>query len=107
MNPLHQGGWHGDLSLTSAQKRINLQAKSQNRSVTFDPTITTKNNLTECFCIFMDPMRISQHPAQQRVTPGAELRHETVEVYTDGACINNGKRNAKSGSRAWFGPNDP
>ena len=28
-------------------------------------------------------------------------------VYTDGACVNNGRKNAKAGSGAWYGENDP
>ena len=107
MNPLYQGGWHGNLSLTSARKRMNIQTKSQNGSVTFDPTITTKNELNECFRIFTDPTKTTKQPAQRRITPGAELRHRTSEIYTDGACINNGKKNARSGSGVWFSPNDP
>jgi len=28
-------------------------------------------------------------------------------VYTDGACSNNGRRNAQAGIGVWWGPNDP
>ena len=107
MNPLHQGGWHGDLSLTSSRKRANLRARDQNDPIIFDPSMTAKNDLTECFRIFSDPTKISKNPAQRRVTPGTGLRHATIEVYTDGACINNGKKNARSGSGIWFGQNNP
>jgi ribonuclease HI len=107
MNPLHQTGWHGNLSLSSARKRRNLQNKSQNKSVTFDPTITTKSDLTECYRIFTDPARASRLPAQRQVNPGTELRHQTIEIHTDGACMNNGKKDARCGSGVWFGPNDP
>jgi len=31
----------------------------------------------------------------------------TIKVYTDGACLNNSKKDAKSGSGIWFGPNNP
>ena len=106
MNPLHTTAWHENLSLTSNWKGLNLQAKSQNESILFDPTITTKNNLTECFRIFTDLSKASKNPAQCRVTARASLRHATTEVYTDGACINNGKENAKSGSGTWFRLND-
>ena len=86
---------------------MNLRAKNQNKSIIFDPTITTKNDLTECFCIFTDPTRTSKTPAQHQVTPGTKIRHPTMKVHTDGACINNGKQNAQSGSGIWFGPNNP
>ena len=29
-----------------------------------------------------------------------------IEVFTNGACYNNGKLNARSGSRIWYRPND-
>lgn len=30
-----------------------------------------------------------------------------IDVYTDGSCINNGKKNAKAGYGVWFGEDDP
>lgn len=36
-----------------------------------------------------------------------EVVHDYVVVYTDGACQNNGKFNAKAGIGVWFGPNHP
>ena len=32
------------------------------------------------------------------------LRDQQIEVYTDGACYDNGKANVRYGSRVWFGP---
>ena len=32
---------------------------------------------------------------------------ESIRVYTDGSCINNGKKNARGGVGVWFGENDP
>ena len=32
---------------------------------------------------------------------------DTITVYTDGACINNGRENAAAGSGTWYGENDP
>jgi ribonuclease HI len=43
----------------------------------------------------------------KRLQPQATgLRHEEIDVYTNGACLNNGKANATCGSGIWFGPND-
>jgi ribonuclease HI len=78
----------------------------QNKLITFNPSITTKNNLTKCFQIFTNPKVPSKQPAKRRIDPGANLRHQTVSVYTDGACLNNGKSNTQSGSGIWFGPDD-
>lgn len=30
-----------------------------------------------------------------------------VEVYTDGACSNNGRKNPQAGIGVWFGTNHP
>ena len=38
---------------------------------------------------------------------GPTPRCEIVTVYTDGACINNGKKNSRCGSGVWFGQDDP
>ena len=32
---------------------------------------------------------------------------KTVNIYTDGACSNNGQRGAKAGLGVYFGENDP
>jgi ribonuclease HI len=98
---------HGNLSLTASRKRKNLQAKYQNELITFDPSITSKTSLTDCFHIFTDPNTASKLPAQRGIDPSAELRHHKIKVYTDGACSNNGKTNARCGSGIWIAPDDP
>jgi ribonuclease HI len=35
------------------------------------------------------------------------VRYRDISIYTDGACYNNGKLNARCGSGIWFAPNDP
>ena len=106
LNPTHQGYHHGNLSLTRTRKEQNARAKATNDAITFDPTITCKNNLAECFRIFTDPTKISNAPARRYQDPRTQDRHPKIEVYTDGACFNNGKLNARSGSGIWFGPTD-
>jgi ribonuclease HI len=49
---------------------------------------------------------MSNAPATCHQTLPQEIRLPTITVYTDGACFNNGKENACSGSRIWFGQND-
>ena len=34
-------------------------------------------------------------------------RHQEIKVYTDGACMDNGKANARCRAGVWFGPEDP
>lgn len=84
---------------------MNIKAQDQNESITFDLTITTKNDLTKSFCIFTDPTRNTKNPAQCWVMSRTKLRHLKTKVYTDGTCTNNGKQNSRSGSRVWFSPN--
>jgi ribonuclease HI len=83
-----------------------MRARAENGAILFNPTITAKNNLAECFRIFTDPAKISSEPAKRHQDPRTNLRHPTIEVFTDGACYNNGKLNARSGSGIWYGPDD-
>lgn len=45
------------LSLTRSCKQRNVQARETNGAITFDPSITCKGSLAECFRIFTDPNR--------------------------------------------------
>jgi ribonuclease HI len=105
LNPLSPGNGHGNLSLTRRRKKQNETAKAQNGEILFDPSMTCKTDLAECFRIFIDPNRTSTEPARRTETRGTHLRIQEATVYTDGACTNNGKANAKCGSGIWFGPN--
>jgi ribonuclease HI len=104
-NPLSPGHAHGNLSLTKRRKRRNAIAKPLNGEILFDPTITSREDLSECFRIFTDPKRISSNPARRDAPHDTRLNLKELTVYTDGACINNGKEDAKCGSGVWFGPN--
>jgi hypothetical protein len=63
-NPLTEDPAHANLSLTPRRKAINESAKVANKDVTFDPTITCKDEIAEGFRIFTTPERISIHLAQ-------------------------------------------
>ena len=91
LNPTHQGYHHGNLSLTRTRKGQNMRAQVENGAILFDPTITTKNNLAECFRIFTDPAKISNELAMRHQDPRMNDRHATIKVFTDRACYNNGK----------------
>src|SRR5260370_42530167 len=41
------------------------------------------------------------------VTCQFNVRYRSISVYTNGACYNNGKLNAKCGSGIWFAPDNP
>ena len=103
-NPLSPGHNHGNHSLTRRRKRRNQIAKAINGEILFDPSITNKDDLSECFRIFTDPSRISNRPARRVEPRETRLRLQEIIAYTDGACINNGKENAQCGAGIWFGP---
>jgi ribonuclease HI len=106
LNPLRRDD-HGNLSLTRTRKAANIAAKEMQGTITSDPTLTAKDDLAECFRIFVNPDRISNSPAERIRTRDFVIQEEELKVYTDGACMNNGKENAYCGSGVWIGPNHP
>jgi ribonuclease HI len=106
LNPTHQGYHHENLSLTRTRKGQNMRVRAENGAILFDSTITTKHNLAECFRIFTDPTKISDILAMRHQDPRTNERHETIKVFTNRACYNNRKLNARSGSGIWYSPND-
>ena len=98
---------HDTLSLTPDRKARNIIAKMEKKDIAFDPTITCKDGIAECFRIFTDPEKISNTPASRRPQRGSYLDHVEMRVYTDGSCINNGKANAKCGSGVWIENDHP
>ena len=98
---------HDTLSLTPNRKTRNNDAREEGQKVLFDPTITCKNGIDECFRIFTDPERISRLPANRHPQQGVNLEHTEMRVYTDGACMNNGKRDAICGSGIWIDEEHP
>jgi len=105
-NPLHPGDPHDNLSLTSTRKIRNENARQNNNLILFDPSITTKTSLADCFRIFTDPNRISKYPAQRYYARGIRMRCRPLQIFTDGACFENGKKNAQCGSRIWIKDGD-
>jgi ribonuclease HI len=105
-NPLTNHPANDNLSLTPSRKVRNEWAKKNNKNITFDPSITSKMNLTECFRIFTDLQKISDLPATCHLTRPQVRGIQPITAYTDGACFNNGKGDAICGSGIWFGQND-
>ncbi|KAF8496113.1 hypothetical protein F5888DRAFT_1569622, partial [Russula emetica] len=100
LNPLFEDN-HGNLSLTPKMKLQNDVARRENEKIPFDPSITSENNVAECFRVG----RLSKNPAQRHVTGGPNRRHDKIKIHTDGACFNNDKQNAQCGG-VWFSHND-
>jgi len=95
------------MSLTRSRKLRNERARQIDREITFNPSITCKESLAECFRIFTNTDRNSTHIAQRYRHRGPTPQCEEITVYTDGACIDNSKKNARCGSRVWFGQDEP
>jgi len=106
LNPLRLGDPHDNLSLTRHRKAQNEREREQQGEIIFNPSITCKETLAECFRVFTDPKRLTATPAQRYYTPGIQLQARTITVYTDGACFNNGKLDARCGSGVYFSPDD-
>ena len=95
------------LSLTPNRKARNVVALITNKDVIFDPSITCKGSLADCFRIFTNTEENTPNPAMRTPTRGINLANNKIEVHTDGACMNNGKADASCGSGIWFGPGHP
>ena len=83
-----------------------MGARPRPDPITFDPSITTGETLDEGFQIFTNPNVFSCLPAH-RTAQEVTVRDEETIVYTDGSGSNNGDADAKAGSGAWFGRDDP
>ncbi|KAG1875983.1 ribonuclease H-like domain-containing protein [Suillus tomentosus] len=57
----------------------------------------------------MDPQKLTQVPTLrlQRLSTGRQTNDTTLEVFTDGACLENGKENTRCGSGIWVAPDHP
>jgi ribonuclease HI len=104
-NPTTQDPPDG-MSLTRTRKLRNELARQNDGEITFDPAITCKESLAECFRVFTTPEDDPPHMAQRYRHRGPIPRCEEITVYTDGACMNNGKKNARCGSGVWFAQDD-
>ena len=62
---MHPGDNHDGLSLTRSRKTNNETARHNNGAITFDPTITCKKHLSECFQIFTNPDRLTNTPVKR------------------------------------------
>jgi len=95
------------LSLTPTRKTNNLRAKLNNDEITFNPTLTCNESLAETFRVFVDPSRISALPALRPPPTGRILSCPKITIYMDGACLNNGKKNAACGGGTWVSQGSP
>ncbi|KAI0327200.1 hypothetical protein GY45DRAFT_1257511, partial [Cubamyces sp. BRFM 1775] len=91
------------LSLTPSQRERNEVAHSEQGRILFDPSLTQALPLASAFRAFVggaDRQTLARRARPYRVAD------EEVEVYTDGACRDNGLASAAAGGGMWFGPGD-
>ena len=62
-NPLQIGEQHDKLSLTIWRKTNNTKAKADDKEIIFNPSITCRDSIAECFKIFTDPKCLLPIPA--------------------------------------------
>ena len=103
-NPLQIGEQHDKLSLTHRRKERNFLAKQNDTEITFNPTMTCKDSIAECFRVFVNPERLSPISTSRFYVQDPDPNPRKIEVYTDRACWDNGKANARCGGGIWFGP---
>ena len=64
------------------------------RGSLFNPSITTKMNLADCFRIFVDPNKVTNELAECQPKPRREnFQEDKIMVYTNGSYTNNRKIN--------------
>jgi ribonuclease HI len=102
-NPI-LGLQHDNLSLTRQRKGINETAREMHGEILFDPSITAKNDLGECFRIFTNPERITNILASRLQPLSIVLRNQSIQIYTDRACYNNRKVDVCCESSIWIAP---
>ncbi|KZT18710.1 hypothetical protein NEOLEDRAFT_1018980, partial [Neolentinus lepideus HHB14362 ss-1] len=72
-----------NLTLTHRRLEKNRQARLERGKITFNPTVTAKTHLAECFRIFLDPSETSTSPAYrlQAPAPGLNIQDEHLVIY--------------------------
>jgi hypothetical protein len=89
------------LTLTHHRTEKNSRAiVKKGDEIVFDPTITTRSSLSECFHIFPSTIHPPQEPAHRLKVPPPyrNLPRPPRVAYTDGSCLHNGKQNTQCGS---------
>ena len=94
-------------NLTLTHHRLEKNAKANIKrgdEVIFNPTVTTRTSLKDCFRVF-----VTQPPSDQSATrpKSEEEPPPPMVMYTDGSCVNNGLLDAKSGAGVWVNDAHP
>jgi len=98
-DPRHDNGPNGEPQLLE-------HSLEEGEIIVSKPTQTT--SLKDTITIFNEtrPTPPTPTPTQPTNTRETTQTRDTITVYTDGACINNGLENATAGSGVWYGDNN-
>ncbi|KAI0697713.1 hypothetical protein C8T65DRAFT_582388 [Cerioporus squamosus] len=94
------------LTLTGGRVKSNAVAASKNERIAFNPTISEDEDLADLMRIFVNGDEAGTNPVR-RLTRPHQVDEEEIEVYTDGAAMQNGMATACAGSAVWYGVEDP
>ena len=92
------------LTLTHRQLEKNARANVENGDeLIFNPSVTTRNNLSNAFRIFTPRLDTSS----SALHPPCDIDSAPLTIFTDGSCLHNGQHNAVSGVGVWLVDNHP
>ena len=92
------------LTLTHRRLEKNVRANVENGDeIIFNPSVTTRNNLSDCFRIFTP----NPTPALPSLRPPCDESIAAMTMFTDGSCLHNGQHNVICGAGVWVANNYP
>ena len=92
------------LTLTHRRLEKNARANVANGDeLIFNPSVTTRTNLSDCFRIFATKP-IPSLPALRLPRDGTIA---PLTIFTDGSCLHNGQHNATCGAGIWLADGHP
>ena len=92
------------LTLTHRRLEKNARASVENGDeLIFNPSVTTKNNLSDCFRVFAP----KPTPALLMLRPPPDSNPAPLTMFTDGSCLHNGQHNAISRAGVWVADGHP
>ncbi|KAH9849698.1 hypothetical protein C2E23DRAFT_701387, partial [Lenzites betulinus] len=100
-----EGRLEDNLSLSRSRKEANVRARAENGAIVFDPSIRSSLPIEAVFRVF-DASRDADCAIPRRPPRPFAVNAESITVYTDGSCENNGCDNSLAGAGIWYGVDD-
>ncbi|KAI0089040.1 hypothetical protein BDY19DRAFT_855218, partial [Irpex rosettiformis] len=93
------------LSLSEREIEKNRNKDRRKKTIAFDPSLTIKNDISQCFRIFTTDASKARTAEGRPVIRRVPRR--TIRVYTDGSCTRNGDAKAEAGAGIWIAEDHP